>query len=322
MNDVAKALNSVKGKIALALQQQYQSLSHHSVRLVAVSKFKTPEVISEAFAAGQLDFGENYVQELCEKAPQLPAAIRWHFIGHLQSNKVKQLLLSVPNLHCIETIDSEKLASRVDKTLAALFPPSAASGAEGRQLGVLVQVNTSGEQQKGGVLPSQAPALAKYITESCPRLKFMGLMTIGSAQVSLGNAESAQVSLSTTTTTGNEQVLSSTTGNEQMLSSTTGNEQVVSTGSNHTSIESAQVSLSVTTGNEQILSTGHLSEPSVLPEHSDFSCLVRTRSDVCAMLKLPESDVQLSMGMSADYELAVKYGATSVRVGSLIFGTR
>lgn len=79
------------------------------MRLVAVSKTKGPELVQEAYDAGQRVFGENYVQELVGKAPVLPTDIQWHFIGHLQSNKVKMLVEGVPNLHAIETVDSDKV---------------------------------------------------------------------------------------------------------------------------------------------------------------------------------------------------------------------
>jgi uncharacterized pyridoxal phosphate-containing UPF0001 family protein len=69
--------------------------------------------LQEAYDAGQRYFGENYVQEIIEKAPILPSDIRWHFIGHLQTNKVKQLLDGVPNLWCVEGVSSAKLASQV-----------------------------------------------------------------------------------------------------------------------------------------------------------------------------------------------------------------
>jgi hypothetical protein len=72
-----------------------------------------PAAILECYEAGQRYFGENYVQEICEKAPSLPSDIRWHFIGHLQTNKVKQLIDSVPSLWCVEGVSSAKLATQV-----------------------------------------------------------------------------------------------------------------------------------------------------------------------------------------------------------------
>ena len=80
-----------------------------------MSKTKPVDDLQAAYDAGQRHFGENYVDEIAEKAGQLPADIHWHFIGHLQSNKVKKLITSVPNLALFETLDTEKLASKLNK---------------------------------------------------------------------------------------------------------------------------------------------------------------------------------------------------------------
>jgi pyridoxal phosphate enzyme (YggS family) len=83
-----------------------------NVKLIAVSKTKPVADLQEAYAAGQRDFGENKVQELTEKQPQLPNDIRWHFIGHLQTNKVKYI---APFVHLIHSVDSLKLLKEIDK---------------------------------------------------------------------------------------------------------------------------------------------------------------------------------------------------------------
>lgn len=119
--------------------QELQSLEP---RLVAVSKTKPIAHIIEAYAAGQRHFGENYVKELEEKAssPEILDQcedIKWHFIGHLQTNKINKVL-ALKNLHMIETVDSQKLASQLDKSWGKLF--GAAS-----KLNVMIQINTSGE---------------------------------------------------------------------------------------------------------------------------------------------------------------------------------
>ena len=82
------------------------------VSLVAVSKFHPAAIIREAYDAGQILFGESRVQELVKKEPLLPSEIKWHFIGHLQTNKVRQL---VPSVALIQSIDSEKLLRMVDR---------------------------------------------------------------------------------------------------------------------------------------------------------------------------------------------------------------
>lgn len=114
----------------------------YGAELVAVSKFHTPEVIMEAYDAGQRIFGENRAQELVEKAPQLPSDIRWHFIGHMQTNKVRAVL---PHAAMIESVDSTKLLQLIDKegVRAGLKPR------------VLMQVHVAAEQTKSGFLPEE-----------------------------------------------------------------------------------------------------------------------------------------------------------------------
>jgi PLP dependent protein len=141
-----------------------------SVRVVAVSKTKPSDAVKACYDAGHRSFGENYVQELIDKAPTLPDDVRWHFVGHLQSNKAKALLEGVPSLAMLETIDSEKLANKVNNAV-----PERRANA----LDVMVQVNTSGEESKHGCEPADAVKLARHIVDNCPRLRFAGLMTIG-----------------------------------------------------------------------------------------------------------------------------------------------
>ena len=112
-------------------------------------------------------------QELLDKVPLLPGDIRWRFIGHLQSNKAKALCSGAPSLVAVETVDSPKLANLLNTAWAGT-----AHGAQ-RRLDVYVQVNTSGEEQKGGVEPGQAAPLAAFVQQHCPHLQLQGLMTIG-----------------------------------------------------------------------------------------------------------------------------------------------
>ncbi|KAL7217078.1 hypothetical protein ACSBR1_028899 [Camellia fascicularis] len=140
------------------------------VRVVAVSKTKPISLIRQVYDSGHRCFGENYVQEIIEKAPQLPEDIEWHFVGHLQSNKVKSLLAAVPNLAMVEGVDNVKVANQLDRVVSTI----------GRNpLKVLVQVNTSGEESKSGVDPSGCVELVKHVKLGCPNLEFSGLMTIG-----------------------------------------------------------------------------------------------------------------------------------------------
>ena len=170
-HDVEASLLDVRRRIAA---------TGRTPMLVAVSKTKPAELIQRAFDAQQRDFGENYVQELVEKAPELPDAIRWHFIGHLQTNKVKDLL-KVPNLSCVHTVDSLKLAYELQKRAQATRPD--------RPLDVFVQINTSGEESKSGCTSESAPGLCKEIVDSCPTLRLIGLMCIGKYSAAEGGSE-------------------------------------------------------------------------------------------------------------------------------------
>ncbi|CAL9119256.1 unnamed protein product [Musa textilis] len=164
----ATALRSVLTRVQQAAERCGRS--PEQVRVVAVSKTKPVSLIRQVYDVGHRCFGENYVQEIVEKAPQLPSDIEWHFIGNLQSNKVKSLLAGVPNLDMVETVDDEKIANHLDRMVASL----------GRKpLKVLVQVNTSGEESKFGVDPSYCVQLVKHVKLGCPNLIFSGLMTIG-----------------------------------------------------------------------------------------------------------------------------------------------
>ncbi|RHZ01344.1 hypothetical protein DYB37_009905 [Aphanomyces astaci] len=130
---VARNLQHVRQRISdvLAVSPWKQQCT-----LVAVSKTKPVADIEVAYGLDQRHFGENYIQELVEKAPVCPSDIQWHFIGHLQSNKVKTLVAGVPNLYMVESVDSIKVASKLDKAWG--------ERQSGHPLRVMVQVNTSG----------------------------------------------------------------------------------------------------------------------------------------------------------------------------------
>lgn len=136
------------------------------VRILLATKTMPPAVIREAFAAGGTLIGENRVQEVLAKAGELAdVPHETHFIGHLQSNKVNQLL---PHISCLQTLDSAALADRLQARLEGLD----------RRLDVLVQVNVSGEATKSGVPPERVAALVAAV-DRCPRLTLRGFMTIG-----------------------------------------------------------------------------------------------------------------------------------------------
>ena len=121
--------------------EKYKKLSAEmlakNVALVAVSKLKSVEDIQELYDLGQRDFGENYVQELMDKQALLPADIRWHFVGHLQSNKIKYIASFI---HLIQSVDSISLLKEIDKQ----------AGKHNRKINCLLQVHIADEQTKFG----------------------------------------------------------------------------------------------------------------------------------------------------------------------------
>jgi hypothetical protein len=137
-----------------------------SVRLVAVSKLHPASAIREAYACGQRDFGENYVQELSEKVDALAdlPGIVWHLIGNIQTNKAK---VAAKLASVVHTVDDVSIARELGKRVASL----------GRTLPVLVEVNVGGEAQKHGATPSDiADVIAAVIAQ--PALVLRGLMTV------------------------------------------------------------------------------------------------------------------------------------------------
>ncbi|MBP1661289.1 MAG: alanine racemase domain protein [Candidatus Aminicenantes bacterium] len=135
------------------------------VELVAAAKTRTAAEILEAVEAGVRTVGENYVQEAAEVFPALGHRVRWHFIGHLQTNKVKR---AVEIFDLVETVDSLALGRELDKRAAAA----------GRTVDILVEVNSGCEPQKAGVMPDDAEALVRSLA-ALPRLRVLGLMTMG-----------------------------------------------------------------------------------------------------------------------------------------------
>nr|XP_060643009.1 pyridoxal phosphate homeostasis protein [Anolis sagrei ordinatus] len=235
------ALRTVREQVQQAAARRPQSLPAIQPRLVAVSKTKPAEMVIEAYNHGQRSFGENYVQELLEKASDSRILsscpdIKWHFIGHLQKNNVNKLI-GVPNLFMLETVDSLKLADRVNASWQK-------KGCL-EKLKIMVQINTSGEDSKHGLPPGETVTTVAHILQKCPGLEFVGLMTIGSF--------------------------------------------------------------------------GH--DLSMGP-NPDFQMLISLRQEMCDKLNIPIEKVELSMGMSTDFQHAIEVGSTNVRIGSTIFGER
>jgi pyridoxal phosphate enzyme (YggS family) len=149
-----------------AYEQLKADLGSHHIILVAVSKTKPVEEIKELYALGQKDFGENYVQELCEKQSLLPKDIAWHFIGHLQSNKVKQIASFI---HLIQSVDSLKLLHEIDKQAKK----------NNRVIDCLLQIHIAQEETKFGLDETELEQLLNNIG-GFMNVRICGLMGMAS----------------------------------------------------------------------------------------------------------------------------------------------
>ncbi|NXY38433.1 PLPHP protein, partial [Pomatorhinus ruficollis] len=235
------ALRAVTEQVQQAAARRPQGLPAVQPRLVAVSKTKPAEMVMEAYSHGQRSFGENYVQELLEKASdsrvsrQFPSCFLTVYSCVLRAVQSKSW--AVPNLFMLETVDSVKLADRVNSSWQ--------KKGSSQKLKVMVQVNTSGEDSKHGLSPGDTTAAVEHVINKCPSLEFVGLMTIGSVGHDLSKGP-----------------------------------------------------------------------------NPDFQVLLSLRQEVCEKLNLPVDKVELSMGMSTDFQHAIEVGSTNVRIGSTIFGER
>ena len=215
-------------------QSLLKELSSDNITLIAVSKTKPEEDIIEAYQSGHRDFGENYVQELVAKQANLPQDIRWHFIGHLQSNKVKYI---APFVHLIHGVDSEKLLDEINKQ----------GKKQHRIIPCLLQAYIATEESKFGLNEEELDNLINKIIaspENYSHVSIAGLMGMASF-----------------------------TSNEELIS-------------------------------------------------KEFSHLKRLFDQYRVKPILTSTFKTLSMGMSADYQIAISCGSNMVRIGSLIFGDR
>ena len=212
-----------------------KELADKGVTLIAVSKTKPTSDIKALYDLGQRDFGENYVQELVEKQAQLPVDIHWHYIGHLQSNKVKSI---APFIHLIHAVDSFNLLAEINKQALK----------NGRIIDVLLQMHIADEETKFGLDEKEIIVLLEYYDaqqEALKNIRICGLMGMA------------------TNTDNVEQVRT----------------------------EFARL-------------------------HNFFKLLAGTN-----FFNKPHFAI-CSMGMSADYEIAIQEGSNMVRIGSLLFGSR
>jgi pyridoxal phosphate enzyme (YggS family) len=216
-----------------AWQQLKTAFEAKGVTLIAVSKIKPASDIQALYDAGQRDFGENYVQELVEKEDILPEDIRWHFIGHLQSNKVKYI---APFIHLIHAVDNYKLLQEINKQALK----------NNRIIDVLLQMHIANEETKFGMDEQEiTEVIRQFNEEKLVNVRVCGLMGMATF-----------------------------TDNMQQVKD-----------------ELTQL-------------------------HTCFKRLATT-----SFSSNPEFKI-CSMGMSADYEIAIEAGSTMVRIGSLLFGSR
>ena len=155
-------INAEKAKFAESVGKTEQD-----VLLVAVTKTRTADEINEAIDAGFTDIGENKVQEVVDKFDHVKP-VRWHLIGHLQTNKVKYIIDKVCMIH---SVDSMKLAKEIDKR----------AGQHGVTMDILIQVNAAQEESKFGITTDDTKQLILDILEECPNIRIRGLMHIAPA---------------------------------------------------------------------------------------------------------------------------------------------
>ncbi len=149
----------------ISLCQEKYSVNQ-DINIIAVSKTKPVEAIEQAISAGQLVFGENKIQEAVEKIPQIShPGLQWHFIGHLQRNKVKK---AVELFDVIQSVDKYDTAQEISKRCTAID----------KLMPIFLQVNTTDEDQKSGVSPENLEKLVEEVKE-LTNIKIIGLMTIG-----------------------------------------------------------------------------------------------------------------------------------------------
>jgi len=225
---ISSNLEKIRSQIDLAALTAGRDPS--GIRLVAVSKTKPAAMVDEAAEAGQFVFGENYVQEFVAKAAEVKSEVEWHFIGHLQSNKVKQIAGMVSLIH---SVDRFSLAEEIDRQWGRL----------GLVCNILIQVNVSGEATKSGTTSQEARELVRQVA-ALQNVRICGLMTMPPF---FDDPEAAR------------------------------------------------------------------------PYFRELRTLARE----IELLDIPRVSMkELSMGMSGDFEVAVEEGATLVRIGSAIFGSR
>ncbi len=165
---LAERLRNVKERIRLAAERGGRDAG--TITLVAVTKTVEVDVIGEAYATGLVDFGENRLQDALpkikalSKIKALPTSVNWHFIGYLQTNKVRDVLRNFSMIHSLDRMNLALALEKTALTLAVKMP-------------VLIQVNTSGEESKAGLAPGEVKDFLEYLKDF-KQLKVQGLMTM------------------------------------------------------------------------------------------------------------------------------------------------
>ncbi len=162
MSEIYEGLSSVRAKIEAACRAAGRC--PNEVELIAVSKRKPVSAVLEAFGEGQAIFGESRVQELLEKVGEVPAGVRWHFIGHLQKNKIRRVLPCVEVFHGVDSLELAESINRIAEE-------------EGLTPRVLLEVNVSGEESKQGFSPGALRRDVEAVM-GLNRLVVGGLMTL------------------------------------------------------------------------------------------------------------------------------------------------
>ena len=162
MEDIRKNIETVRAQISEAAE--IAGRKSEDVILVAVSKTRTPEEVNTAIDAGVTDIGENKVQEIMDKYDDIKP-VRWHMIGHQQTNKVKYIIDKVDMIH---SVDSVKLAKEIDKRAKAA----------GKTMDILVQINPAEEESKFGVTIDGAGDLVREILANFENIRIKGLMSV------------------------------------------------------------------------------------------------------------------------------------------------
>ena len=158
---ITKNIEEIRERMAAAAARSGRSPD--DILLIAVTKLHEPDEIEEAIAAGVTDIAENKVQEIQKKYDQITSPVRWHLIGHLQTNKVKNIIDKVVMIHSVESVH---LAQEIDKRAAAA----------GKTMDVLLQVNAAHEESKFGLDPQEVPKVMQDILDTCPNVRIRGLM--------------------------------------------------------------------------------------------------------------------------------------------------